>query len=43
MLKMTGITTATRDGLTAVAGDIIYNTTTKKHQGYNGTSWNNLY
>ena len=43
MLKMTGISTATRDGLTAVAGDIIYNTTTNKHQGYNGSTWNDLY
>ena len=40
---MAGITTATRDGLTAVAGDIIYNNTTNKHQGYDGTNWNNLY
>ena len=43
MLKMSGITTTERNALTAVAGDIIYNTTDNKHQGYDGTSWNNLY
>jgi len=43
MLKMTGISTTVRDSLTAVAGDIIYNTTTNKHQGFNGTIWNDLY
>lgn len=30
-------------GLTTVAGAIIYNTTTNKHQGYDGTTWNDLY
>ena len=29
--------------VTPVAGDIRYNTSTNKHQGYNGTSWNNMY
>lgn len=43
MLKMTGITTTERNTLTPEAGDIIYNTTDNKHQGYDGTSWNNLY
>lgn len=43
MLKMSGITTTERNALTAVAGDIIYNTTDNKHQGYNGTIWNDLY
>jgi len=26
-----------------IAGAIIYNSTTNKHQGYNGTTWNDLY
>lgn len=43
MLKMTGITTTERNALTSQAGDIIYNTTDNKHQGYDGTAWNNLY
>jgi hypothetical protein len=43
MLKMKGITTTVRDGSTAVAGDIIYDTTDNKHQGFDGTNWNNLY
>lgn len=43
MLKMTGITTTARNLLTAVAGDIIYNTTDNKHQGYDGSTWSNLY
>ena len=29
--------------LTAAAGMIIFNTTTNKHQGYDGSSWNDLY
>jgi len=37
------ITTATRDALTPVEGMVIFNTTTKKHQGYNGTTWNDFY
>jgi hypothetical protein len=28
---------------TATAGDIRYNTSTNKHQGYDGTSWNDMY
>ena len=32
-----------RDALSAVEGALIYNTTTKKHQGYNGTVWSDLY
>ena len=28
---------------TAVAGDIRYNTGTNKHQGFDGTGWNDLY
>ena len=37
------MTTTQRDALTATAGMVIYNTTTNKHQGYNGTSWNDFY
>ncbi len=29
--------------LTPAAGDIVYNTSTNKHQGYDGTSWNDMY
>ena len=29
--------------VTPVAGDMRYNTTTSKHQGYNGSSWNDFY
>ena len=36
------ITTA-RDAATWTAGDIIFNTTTNKHQGYDGSSWHDLY
>lgn len=37
------MTTTQRDAITAVAGLMIYNTTTNKHQGYDGTSWNDFY
>ncbi len=37
------MTTTQRDALTPVAGDVIYNSTTNKHQGYNGTIWNDFY
>lgn len=36
------MTSTQRDAITAVAGLIIYNTTTGKHEGYNGT-WNAFY
>jgi len=36
-------TTTQRDALTAVAGMVIFNTTVNKHQGYDGSSWNNFY
>ena len=36
-------TTTQRDALTGVAGMVIFNTTTNKHQGYNGSSWNDFY
>ncbi len=42
-LKMKGITTAQRDALTPEAGDIIFNTTTNKHEGYDGSNWKKLY
>jgi len=37
------LTTTERNALTATAGMMIYNSTTSKHQGYNGSSWNDLY
>lgn len=38
------MTTAQRDAIaTPAAGLIIYNTTDNKHQGYDGTNWNNFY
>ena len=38
------LTTAQRDGVASTtAGAIIYNTTDNRHQGYNGTTWNNFY
>ena len=38
------MTTAQRDLIaTPAAGLIIYNTSTNKHQGYNGTTWNDFY
>lgn len=38
------MTTTQRDAIVSPAeGLVIYNTTDKKHQGYDGTSWNNFY
>lgn len=37
------LTTTQRNALTPTAGMMIYNSTDNKHQGYDGTSWNNLY
>ena len=37
------MTTAQRDLIAAVAGLVIYNTTTNKHQGHNGTAWQDFY
>ena len=37
------MTETERDALTAVAGGVIYNSTTNKLQCYNGTTWNNLF
>lgn len=41
-LKMASFTTAERDALTAENGDIIYNTTDNKFQGYENGAWANL-
>jgi len=37
------VSNAERVGLTTVSGAIIYNTDTNKHQGYDGTTWNDFY
>jgi hypothetical protein len=38
------MTTTQRDAIsTPAAGLVIYNSTTNKHQGYNGTIWNDFY
>ena len=37
------MTQTQRDALTAVAGGVIYNSTTNKLQCFNGSSWNNLF
>jgi hypothetical protein len=38
------MTTAQRDAIASpVAGLVIYNNSTNKHQGYNGTTWNDFY
>jgi hypothetical protein len=43
-LIVTRMTTAQRDGVASTtAGSIVFNTTTNKHQGYDGSSWNDLY
>ena len=41
-LGLKSYTTAQRDALTSVAGDMIYNTTDSKVQVYNGSSWDDL-
>ena len=38
-LGLKSYTTAGRDALTSVAGDMIYNTTTSKVEAYNGSAW----
>jgi hypothetical protein len=43
VLPLTGITTAERNALQATAGMIIFNTSVSKHQGYNGSTWQDLY
>mgnify|MGYP001416093059 CR=1 FL=1 len=42
-LNLKSYTTTQRDALTSAAGDIIYNTTDSKFQGYAGSSWVNLH
>ena len=37
------LTTTERNALTATAGMMIYNSTTSKHQGYDGSAWNDFY
>jgi hypothetical protein len=36
------LTTTQRSALTPIGGALIYNTTTKNHESYNGTSWFNI-
>jgi hypothetical protein len=37
------MTTTQRNAISAFAGAIIFNSSTGKHQGYNGSSWDNFY
>jgi len=37
------LTTTERNALTATAGMLVYNSTTNKHQGYDGAIWNDLF
>ena len=41
-LNLKSYTTTQRDALTSSAGDIIYNSTTNKVQGYTGSAWEDL-
>ena len=41
--KPPSYTTTERDSGLFDAGSTIYNTTTSKHQGFDGTSWNDFY
>jgi hypothetical protein len=41
-LNLKSYTTAQRDALTSVAGDMIYNTTDSKVQVHNGSAWENV-
>jgi hypothetical protein len=43
VLPLKGITTAQRNALSPEAGMIIFNTSVSKHQGYDGTAWQDLY
>tara|TARA_B100001248_G_scaffold253671_1_gene231184 strand:+ start:203 stop:442 length:240 start_codon:yes stop_codon:yes gene_type:complete len=38
-----GMSTTDRNNLSAVAGMVIYNSSTNKLQCYNGSSWNDLF
>ncbi len=42
VLKLSNLTTAERDALTAANGMVIYNTTDNKFQGYENGAWANL-
>ena len=43
-MRVPRVTTSERDNFVGlIGGEIIYNTSTNRHQGYDGTSWNNLY
>ena len=42
-VQYVGMTTAQRDAVTAVAGMLVYNSTTNKLQVYNGTTWADLH
>ena len=43
-LRSENMTTTERDALTGLSGgELIFNETLSKHQGYDGTSWNDLY
>ena len=43
LVKINGRLRITDNSEAAVAGDIRYNSSTNKHQGYDGASWNDLY
>jgi len=43
LIKINGRLRITDNVATAVAGDLRYNSTTNKHQGYDGTTWNDMY
>jgi len=42
-LAAPSFTTTERNLLTPTAGDIIFNSSTNKHQGFDGTNWNDMY
>ena len=42
-IKMASFTTGERDELSPINGDVIYNSTTNKFQGYAGGSWVDLH
>ena len=41
-IRFSGITTVQRDTLTAVNGDMIYNSSLNKFQGYANGAWGNI-
>ena len=43
-IQVASMTTTQRDAISSpTAGMMVYNTTVNKHQGYNGTTWNDFY